>query len=318
MIQLIFIGIIAGVASALLFLAPLSGGGLAFPLFIVTGLPIAIAGLGWGAYGAAIALAAGTALILAIFPSATPAVVFACLFAAPMVWLSYLARLWRDDNADSVREWYPLGRLLLHAALVVSAGIIAVGAYTGYDPAIVMEDATAAMLAFFEDAAAASGSPSPTPESIAPFVRMYVGMLPFTTGISVLAATILCLWLAARIARTSGRFERPAEPLWMISPENIVLAGFVIAALAAILLPQPLNNVSGVIAGAFACALALTGLAVLHALTLGMSGRGILLSLVYVLILVSGLPLILLLALGAAESFFNLRARKFRGAPPTT
>ena len=51
MTQSIFVGIGAGLAAALLFLAPVSGTALAFPLFALTGLPIAIAGLGWGVVG---------------------------------------------------------------------------------------------------------------------------------------------------------------------------------------------------------------------------------------------------------------------------
>ena len=46
--QAILIGIAAGFAAALLFLAPVGGTPLAFPLFVLTGLPLALAGLGWG------------------------------------------------------------------------------------------------------------------------------------------------------------------------------------------------------------------------------------------------------------------------------
>ncbi len=94
--------------------------------------------------------------------------------------------------------------------------------------------------------------------------------------------------------------------------------GFGLAVALAILLPGAAGTVAAVFAGSFGCALALTGLAVLHALTVGMGGRAVLLGIVYALIVISGLPLILLAILGAAENFLNLRARKFRGAPPTT
>jgi hypothetical protein len=61
----------------------------------------------------------------------------------------------------------------------------------------------------------------------------------------------------------------------------------------------------------------MVGLAVLHALTLGMAGRGVILGVSYALIFFSGLPLVLFAALGAAENFLQLRARRFAGAPPT-
>ena len=55
MMQIVLIGIGAGLAAALLFVSPLSGTLLALPLFALSGLPIAIAGLGWGSLSAAIA-----------------------------------------------------------------------------------------------------------------------------------------------------------------------------------------------------------------------------------------------------------------------
>ena len=55
MVQLVLIGIGAGLAAALLFASPIGGTSLAFPLFCVTGVPIAIAGFGWTPLAAAIA-----------------------------------------------------------------------------------------------------------------------------------------------------------------------------------------------------------------------------------------------------------------------
>jgi len=54
-LQPILIGIAAGIAAALLFLAPIGATLIAFPLFLLTGLPIAIAALGWGLVGGAAA-----------------------------------------------------------------------------------------------------------------------------------------------------------------------------------------------------------------------------------------------------------------------
>ena len=47
MMQLVLIGIGAGLAAALLYASPMGGTSLAFPLLCVTGVPIAIAGFGW-------------------------------------------------------------------------------------------------------------------------------------------------------------------------------------------------------------------------------------------------------------------------------
>ena len=46
-VRIILVGIGAGLAAALLFLSPIGGTLLAFPLFVLSGFPIAIAGFGW-------------------------------------------------------------------------------------------------------------------------------------------------------------------------------------------------------------------------------------------------------------------------------
>ena len=87
MMQTILVGIAAGIAAALMFLAPIGGTVLAFPLFILTGLPIGLAGLGWGVRAGAVAVFAGT---LAIFfaLSSVAAAAFLLLFAAPAFWVA--------------------------------------------------------------------------------------------------------------------------------------------------------------------------------------------------------------------------------------
>ena len=57
-------------------------------------------------------------------------------------------------------------------------------------------------------------------------------------------------------------------------------------------------------------AVALEGLAVVHALTRGLSWRAPLLAAAYALIVLSGIPILLLALLGIAESAFHIRARR--------
>jgi hypothetical protein len=316
--QPVFVGIGAGVAAALLYLAPIGGSALAFPLFMLTGLPLAIAGFGWGVVAGLSAAVAGALVVVAVL-GVIAALVFIALFAAPIAWLTRLAGMSRSADPDdpaSNAEWFPLGRLLLHTALAVAIGLVAVGFVTGYDPAIVATEASRALLDFMGEAP--MGEPQPTPESIAPFVDLYVAILPFTLAMFMVAVLVFNLWLGALTARKSGRMVRPAERLWTIVAPNELMIGFGVAAALALLLSGPLGEVAAVVAGAFGCALALVGLAVLHALTVGMAGRGIILGVSYALIFFSGLPLVLFAALGAAENFLQLRARRFGGAPPQT
>ena len=99
---------------------------------------------------------------------------------------------------------------------------------------------------------------------------------------------------------------------------NEALAVVAVAVVVAFV-PGAVGYAAGAVAGAFGGALALIGLAVLHATTVGNSVRVLILVAVYVLLVFfGGLPLVLLAVLGIAETFLHLRARRLRGAPPLT
>ena len=102
----------------------------------------------------------------------------------------------------------------------------------------------------------------------------------------------------------------------MLPKESVAI--FAATAVAAFV-PGVVGYAAGAVAGAFGGALALIGLAFIHATTLQSTVRILLLVAVYVvLVFFGGLPLILLALLGIAETFFHVRARRLRGAPPTT
>lgn len=313
MVQSILIGIAAGLASALLFISPSSGTALAFPLLALTALPVAIAGLGWGVAGSVLALATGSAIVGLYYASLPALVIYLALFAAPIAWLARLAGLWRETSGGE-REWYPLGQLLLHASLATAIGLVIAGWAIGYDPQDLVGEMAAAFSAMLADTSA-----QPVDDASArAFAELYVSLMPFTLGLVMVVFAVVNLWLAAIVARSSARLERPQQRLWTATLPNIALAVFVIAAALAFTLPGGLGIAASAVAGAFGAAVVLIGLAVLHAVTLGLPGRAFLLGGTYFLIAVSGLPLVVIAIVGAAENFLNFRARKFRGAPPPT
>ena len=315
MVQTILVGIAAGVAAALMFLAPIGGTILAFPLFILTGLPIALAGLGWGTAAGATAVFAGTAAIF-LAQSDIGAAAFLLLFAAPVFWVARLALMSRPATGaepDAPREWYPLGRLLMHLAGAAAIGVVLVGFLIGFDRATMTPEITQALVQLFS-AMQTTGTP-PTAAELGPFVRFYLTIMPFTVTAIMVFMLTFDLWLGAVVARASGRLQRPRETLWGVDLPNqalVALAGVTLLAF----LPSPGGEIARVFSGALAGAAALTGLAVMHALTAGLGGRTVLLVVVYMLILFSGLPLILFALLAVAEALFHLRARRFKGVPP--
>jgi hypothetical protein len=313
MMQLVLIGIGAGLAAALLYVSLAGGTALAFPLFWVTGVPIAIAGFGWTPLAAVVAALAG-ATALFLFMSAYVAAAFLLLFGAPIAWCVRLAVLSRTAE-DGGTEWYPYGRLLLHATGAVAVGLVLYGVMVGYDGAGFVPEAAKTLQPLFTDRPDLPVPPSP--EEIEGYARLVVRIMPYLFGASALLIIVLDLWLGAFVARKSGRLSRPEEPVWTVSlPVHAALA-FVVA-LALSFLPAPLGDIAAVFTGAGAAALALVGLAVLHALTIGSNSRRLFLVGTYLLLFFFGFPILLVAALGLAETLFQLRARHFHGSPPTT
>jgi hypothetical protein len=312
MTQSVLVGVGAGLAAALLFLAPASGTALAFPLFILTGLPIAIAGLGWGIVGGAIAAAVGATVVL-VLTQLAGAALFVFLFGAPLAFLAQLAGLSRPVGSDGEREWYPLGRLLLAAAVAVTGSLWIIGAIIGFDPQALVREMTATLTQWLAGANPA-GTP-PTAAEIEPFARLNVALLPFISAVVVVVVVVVDLWLAALVTRTSGRLQRPRDRLWTVTLPN-QLAGVLAVAAALAFIPGTLGHAAAVAAGALAAAMALVGLAVLHALTAGMAGRAAILVITYVVVFLSGFPIVLFAALGVGEGFLHLRDRRFGGEGP--
>ncbi len=317
MMQIALVGVGAGFAAALLFISPLGGTLLALPLFILSALPVAIAGVAWSSLASAIA-AAGAAATIAIAISVPSGVIYLALFGAPMAWACRLATLSRTDEQTGVTEWYPIGRILLHGAAATAVGLVIVGFIIGYDPGAFTAEITAALVDWLAQSPSADGSPPPTAADLEPFVRFNVVAMPFTTAALLVIILVFNLWLAARIAEASGRLARPRDRLWTAMLPNEALAVLAVAVLVAFV-PGAVGYAASAVAGAFGGALALIGLAVLHGVTVGNSVRILILVAVYVLLVFfGGLPLVLLAVLGIVETFLHLRARRYRGAPPQT
>lgn len=312
MYKIILIGIGAGLAAALLFGSLISGTVLALPLFIMTGLPIAVAGLGWTPIAGGVAAIVGAAAI-SILLTPLSATEFLLLIAFPMIWLSRLAGLSRNDGEKL--EWFPLGRILVHAAAAVAIGLTAIGFLVGFNPDTMASGLVEPLSEWFASNPNLENQPSR--EEIEFLVDVNLALMPYLLAALALIIAVLNLWLAGIITHASGHLARPRERLWTTSLPVGAAATFVIA-LVASFLPFPVGGIAALIVGAFGCMMALIGLAVLHALTIGNSARTALLTLTYLLSFVLGVPILVLILLGLGETFLHFRARRFGGAPPST
>jgi Predicted membrane protein (DUF2232) len=313
----LLVGLGAGLVSALLFAVVVTGSALAVGLSLVAPLPIFIAALGWSHRAGLVAVAAGgVATALAFRPAAGMA--FGLGWALPAWWLAFLALLGRS-RAEGALEWYPLGRVLLWiaaaAALVTLFAVVALGSgdYGSYRDA--MRQALEAFLRIDAGSPAASPLPAPSGLSAAEILNGFIAAFPAFLASSFALILALNLWLAARVVAISGRLARP----WPFIPETAMPRGALLAlggGVAAALLPGFVGAAGLAVIGALGVAFALQGLALMHDLSRGRSGRGLLLASVYAFALfLSQIALPVLALAGIADSAFGLRKPRIGRRP---
>lgn len=314
MIQLLLVAVGAGAAAAL--------AAIGVVLLPLAPLPILIAAIGWGHLAGLIA-AFVAAAIFGLLAGFSAFLIFLLGVGLPAWWLGYLSLLGRPAgaNGSGTMEWYPVGRLVFWAAalsaIFVAGSLLALGVDLATFQAELRSSLTRSLVIWTKS----------TPEMLErPDVRRSIDAavraVPAVMAVLLIILYTLNLWLAARIVRVSGRLRRP----WPDLPE-MALPTFTLGLLAAAIVGSFLPDLPGMFARVLAATLfmayAMMGLAVLHAITRGMSGRGLMLTGAYLAVLIlNWLPILAMAMLGIAETTFNIRARFATPAagprPPTT
>jgi hypothetical protein len=314
MIAILLIALAAGAASALMFASIISGALISLLLVYFSPLPLMVAGLGWGPLAATIGGIAAALSVGAIFGPSN-CIVFAIMMALPAWWLGHLALLGRPVAIDAQPhaapvEWYPVGRLLLwiggFAVLATMATLFAFGT----DAASITEAMRAELLRAFSPLDAASS------DEIRRRVDVFISIAPAAAAGGTMIMLMLNLWLAAKITATSGRMHRPWPTL-----QGTELPAMTLAALSAAIAFCFTGGLLAILAQTVTSALmlcyTLTGLAVMHTLTLALKRRALWLSCSYALLVLSGGWLVVPLAIvGIADAIFGLRQRFLRRRPP--
>lgn len=341
MTRILFIGMGAGVAAALLFASVTSGVAISVILFYLAPLPIMIVALGWTHWAGLVAAVAGAAMLggaFGIFFFAT----FLTSVGAPAWWLGYLALLGRlvPNGGAAEMEWYPPGRLVLWAAIFGAVLTAAALATLGSDEATIRQGLRGGLVQILhaqspadtakhtlDEGAQAPAAQAPQVAGIQvprdqaatgdtdSMVDMLARILPPAAAVIAALTQTANLWLAGLVVRLSGRLRRPWPDLAALSfpPLAAVLYG---AFLAAALVPGLPGLLAGLFAATLTMAFAMVGFAVMHAATRGMRGRAAVLGSSYGGVFFLLWPVVIIAIIGVAETLFGLRRRFSRRGPP--
>ena len=316
------IGFAAGLSSALLFAAGARGHVLlALLLFMLAPLPTFLAGLGWGPKSVTAAGVVGV-VVTVLLRGGDPAILYLASIALPVPILCWLAHLRRPagpqasgGTAQPILEWYPAGDLL--AWIAVMAGLYAALSILSMGSDI--ETVTQSVRALVDrmiKAWVAVGGKQPTDAEMQAITGLFVRVLPAMSAMTWMFMILTNLWLAGRILRTSGRLFRAWPMLPALHLPPIMTLGFAVALI--------FSFGSGIVAlvatgfaSAFVVAYALLGLAVIHWITYGKSGRRFIIGAAYAAALMLApygtLPIALM---GFLEPVLRLRSRTAGPPPP--
>jgi hypothetical protein len=312
MIATLFIALAAGLASALMFASITSGAPISLLLINLAPLPLMVVGVVWGPLSAAVGGIVATTVIAGLFGLPYSGM-FAVVNALPAWWLAHLVLLARPlpkdaavPNPDDTLEWYPVGGMLLW--IVVFATIITAITLLmmGTDAAAIQNTLRRGWGDLLASAGLALSDST---------LDALVMIAPIGAEMAAVAMLTLNLWLAAKIAATSGRLHRRWPDL-----KNTALPTMTIAALFAAIVCCFSGGLPGMLAqvvtAGLSIAYAVTGFAVLHTLTLAMKSRALWLGCAYAVVAGFAWALLAVALLGLADAVFGLRQRYLRSRPP--
>src|ERR1700728_4660358 len=311
MIAAVSIGLAAGFAAALMFASITSGAAISLLLINLAPLPLMVVGLVWGPLSAAVGGIAATVVIASLF-GLPYCIAFAMVNVLPAWWLAHLVLLARQREEvavagpDEKLEWYPIGRVLIW--ILVFATIITVTTLLtmGTDAAAIQSTIRKGWVELLETTGLALNDST---------LDTLVVMAPMGAEMAAVAMLTLNLWLAAKIAATSGRLHRPWPDLKSIALPTVTIAAL-FAAVACCFSGGLLAILAQILTAGLSLVYAMTGFAVLHTLTLAMKSRALWLGCAYAVVAGFAWALLAVALLGVADAVFGLRQRYLRERPP--
>jgi hypothetical protein len=251
---------------------------------------------------------------------------FLVAIGAPAYALAYLAMLARPTATPGSNpgdggelEWYPVGRLVLAAALITATATALSIPAIGLDA----DSYRAGLKAAFERVLRAqTDTPADQPfvlpgakENTPAVLQLLAIVMPPAAACLSMITMLANLWLGGRIAQVSGRLSRPWPDIGATRFPNgapVLLA----AAVGGTFLPGLIGLVSGFFAATLLLAYAMLGFTVIHGATRALPARPLILSGAWFAVFVLGWPVLVIAILGLADTFIDLRGRIRPGGPP--
>ena len=311
MIATISIALAAGFASALMFASITSGAAISLLLINLAPLPLMVVGLVWGPLSAAVGGIAATVVIAALF-GLPYCIAFALVNVLPAWWLAHLVLLARQRGGVAAAgpneelEWYPVGRILIWILIFATIITAATLMMMGTDAAAIQSTIRKGWVELLETTGVALNDST---------LDTLVVMAPMGAEMAAVAMLTLNLWLAAKIAATSGRLHRPWPDLKSIALPAVTIAAL-FAAVVCCFAGGLLAILAQVLTAGLSIVYAMTGFAVLHTLTLAMKSRALWLGCAYAVVAGFAWALLAVALLGVADAVFGLRQRYLRSRPP--
>ncbi len=316
LINQILIGIGAGLTAALLYASASTLSPLALLLFYLGPLPIFLSALGWGrTTGFAAGITAGLGLVVVQSPAAAALFVFSVVL--PAIVLAHLARLARN-NQDGTSEYYPVGRLLLWAAMMSAAITVSTTLFLG----IGVKEITVVVNQMIEQLVITQPELAKNQDALNSLAGLIARIIPPVSSVSWAVALIFNLWVSGRILKYSDRLPRSWPNLHHVTvpPRLHFVLG---AAVALSFVDGVIGFTAVIVAACLAMVYFFVGLSVIHYLLLGQNIRPFVLgvgygALVFLTVPLSFMPLLSVAGVGLAEVHLKFRARaaQARGEPP--
>jgi hypothetical protein len=319
MIASIAIALAAGAASALMFASIISGVLFSLVLYCLAPLPLMVAAIGWGPMFASIGGIAAALGLAAVF-GFPYSIAFVVAVALPAWWLGHLVMLGRPVSNDApasdapstdspAMEWYPIGRVLIWiaatAALTTFAALLTLGSDAASITATLHRSLSRVLTA----------ADVPVSADIDQLIDAMVRVAPAAAAMFATVTMTVNLWIAAKVAASSGMLRRPWPDLKTTALPPMTLA-VLFAAIGFCFAGGMIAIMAVIVTATLLMAYALTGFAVLHTLTLRLRSRAFWLGSTYALVTMFGWPVLLMVVLGVADSAFGLRQRFWQRRPP--